>query len=69
MRTLVLLAVLQSLTTGAYIATCIEQGATPADWLYGALLAIGTCLFTCHVIAEGISGARRGHKAGSTGGR
>jgi hypothetical protein len=68
MCTLALLAVLQSVTTGAYIATCVEPGATAADWLYGALLAIGTCLFTCHVIAEGI-GARRGHKAGSTGGR
>ncbi len=58
MRTLALLAILQNLTTGAFVAACAEAGATAADWLSCALLLIGNCLFSFHVVMEGLRAAR-----------
>jgi hypothetical protein len=58
MRTLTFLSVLQSLTTGAYIAACAESNASAADWAAAAALTLVSCAFAGYVIAEG-RGARR----------
>lgn len=67
MRTLAFLAILQSLTTGAYLAACAGPSATSADWLSGVLLVILSCLFSCYTIVSIC--AERGQKAGSNEGR
>jgi hypothetical protein len=59
MRTLAFLSILQSLTTGAYIAACAETNAGAADWAFAGVLAIACCLFACYVIVEESRGARR----------
>jgi hypothetical protein len=56
MRTLAFLAVLQNLTAGAYIAACADGNASAVEWLFGAILALTSFLFSCYVVIEGKSG-------------
>jgi hypothetical protein len=58
MRALAFLAVLQSFTTGAYIAAFADSNASAVDWLFAAAHAIISCLFARYVITEGDRGAR-----------
>jgi hypothetical protein len=59
MRTLAFLSVLQSLTTGAYVAVCAESNATALDWFFAGLLALSSGLFACYVIVGEACKARR----------
>jgi hypothetical protein len=59
MRTLAFLSVLQSFTTGAYVAACSESNANALDWFFAALLVFASGLFACYVVAEGGRSARR----------
>jgi len=52
MRTLAFLSVLQSMTTGAYIASCVEARASLAEWVFAVCLAIMSAFFACYVVIE-----------------
>ncbi|MFT4078624.1 hypothetical protein [Rhodomicrobium sp.] len=52
MRTLALLSVLQSMTTGAYIASCVEARPSAVEWVFAISLAIMSAVFACYVAVE-----------------
>jgi hypothetical protein len=52
MRTLALLSVLQSMTTGAYIASCVEARVSAVEWVFAISLAIMSAVFACYVAVE-----------------